>query len=88
MKQRDKINLRMCFIVACTIQGFKGKRVKNIFNSNLLDFLPNDKRVFFPYFLSGISLVIEATAVNIWVSVDAAKQVSAPAVEACHGNKS
>lgn len=28
MKQRDKINLRMCFIVACTIEGFKKKMVK------------------------------------------------------------
>lgn len=68
MKQRDKINLRICFIVACTIEGFKEKMVKNIlaiFNSDLLDFLPNDKWVFFPYFFSCISLVIEATVVNI-----------------------
>lgn len=76
MKQRDKTNLRKCFIVACTIQDLvkgvcgekrvkKKKNISAIFSSNLLDFLPNDKRVFFPYFLSCISLVIKATVVNI-----------------------
>lgn len=51
--------------------------------SNLLDFLPGDDGIFFSYFLSGIRLVVEATAVNVRVSVNAAKQVTAPTTEAC-----